>query len=297
MNRFIEKREDKRILDSQKNTVVFYHGDCQDGFSAAWAARKSLGESADYVPVFNGQPFPVEVKNKKVFFIDVLPVDEVLKKISVENNVISIDHHKTNNESIKFSHDYVFDISKSGAVLAWEYFHPGTPVPLLLKYVQDMDLWHWNLPDSRELAAFICTKELSFDVWDTLNEELENSSMKADYISKGSLILDYENILVKRIVEGDAQRVDFEGHTILVVNSSVLASDIGNYIYTNASPFGVVWQTGKDSIRVSLRSNGSVDVGVIAQKYGGGGHKASAGFTLPLGSKFPWKIIKENNEE
>ena len=29
----------------------------------------------------------------------------------------------------------------------------------------------------------------------------------------------------------------------------------------------------------------------IAKKYGGGGHKGSAGFYLPLDSKLPWKKV------
>ncbi|MHB8468127.1 MAG: DHH family phosphoesterase, partial [Acidimicrobiales bacterium] len=34
-------------------------------------------------------------------------------------------------------------------------------------------------------------------------------------------------------------------------------------------------------IRVSLRSVGSVDVGVIAMRFGGGGHAFASGFTMP----------------
>jgi phosphoesterase RecJ-like protein len=36
-----------------------------------------------------------------------------------------------------------------------------------------------------------------------------------------------------------------------------------------------------DGIRVSLRSCAGVDVGRIAQAFGGGGHKYAAGFTAP----------------
>ena len=36
--------------------------------------------------------------------------------------------------------------------------------------------------------------------------------------------------------------------------------------------------------------NSNVDVGDIAKKYGGGGHKSSAGFVLESEDKFPWKV-------
>ena len=45
-------------------------------------------------------------------------------------------------------------------------------------------------------------------------------------------------------------------------------------------------------ITVSLRSDGSVDVSKLAKKYGGGGHKAAAGFSFKVGRKAPWKKIK-----
>ena len=164
---------DNEKLKIDKKIVVFYHGDCQDGFSAAWSAWKSFGEQADYVPVFNGDPFPLEVKDKEVFFVDVLPVDEVFKNIIANNlSVTAIDHHSTNAIKIKLATHHVFDISKSGAVLAWEFFHLDVPVPLLLQYVQDMDLWKWKLPDSEAIASYIGTTDFSFDIWTSLCKDL-----------------------------------------------------------------------------------------------------------------------------
>ena len=37
-----------------KDIVIFYHKECQDGFSGAWVAWKKFGESADYVPPIIG---------------------------------------------------------------------------------------------------------------------------------------------------------------------------------------------------------------------------------------------------
>jgi phosphoesterase RecJ-like protein len=45
---------------------------------------------------------------------------------------------------------------------------------------------------------------------------------------------------------------------------------------------GVLVTTARTNVRVSLRSKGGVDVGAVAAKFGGGGHRAAAGCTLPL---------------
>ncbi len=103
-----------------KDIVVFYHAECFDGFSAAWAVWKKMGDEANYMPLFYGRPMPIEAKNKKIIFVDFLPKENELKKLIAENiSVVAIDHHKTNSETIKSVPDHVFDLSKSGAVLAW----------------------------------------------------------------------------------------------------------------------------------------------------------------------------------
>jgi phosphoesterase RecJ-like protein len=38
----------------------------------------------------------------------------------------------------------------------------------------------------------------------------------------------------------------------------------------------------RQAVRVSLRSKGGCDVAAVAERFGGGGHRAAAGCTLPL---------------
>jgi phosphoesterase RecJ-like protein len=45
---------------------------------------------------------------------------------------------------------------------------------------------------------------------------------------------------------------------------------------------GALLTAARTNVRVSLRSKGGVDVGAIAARFGGGGHRAAAGCTLPL---------------
>ena len=108
--------------------------------------------------------------------------------------------------------------------------------------------------------------------------------------------MDYSASLQDKAIE-NAQVVEFEGHKCLAVNSPLLHSDIGNKLSKLMPPFGIVWSEKADVKAFSLRSNGKFDVSKLAQKYGGGGHKAAAGFAIDLGKKLPWKYIKPFEEK
>jgi oligoribonuclease NrnB/cAMP/cGMP phosphodiesterase (DHH superfamily) len=178
-------------------------------------------------------------------------------------------------------------------MLAWEYFFPEQPAPILLRYVQDVDLWQWKLPNSKELALYVDTVEFVFSTWEQLRSDLENEIIRADFIKRAQLLLKDKNNHIKNSIEDDAQLVMFEGLEILAINATVDGSFMGNALVESKPPMGIVWAESRDDIYVSLRSNGDVDVGVIAKKYGGGGHPKAAGFAWPLGKEKPWKIIKK----
>ena len=61
-----------------------------------------------------------------------------------------------------------FDMGRSGAVLAWDYFFggpsTGRPRPWIVEYVQDRDLWAWKLPRSKEVSAYLRSLEANFSI-------------------------------------------------------------------------------------------------------------------------------------
>ena len=66
-----------------------------------------------------------------------------------------LDHHKTAQESLTGLPGCLVDLSKSGAALSWQHFHPDQKMPDLLAYVQDRDLWKFELPNSREISLHL----------------------------------------------------------------------------------------------------------------------------------------------
>ena len=68
--KLIKKRSNKREIS--KNIVVVYHGDCTDGFSAAWAAWKKFGNKAEYLGIDPGELLPTGLEDKEIYMLDVL---------------------------------------------------------------------------------------------------------------------------------------------------------------------------------------------------------------------------------
>jgi nanoRNase/pAp phosphatase (c-di-AMP/oligoRNAs hydrolase) len=281
-----------------KPIVVLYHTNCPDGFGAAWAAWKKFGNKAEYVGVpatqDEDQLKGLKVKDKEVYFLDVCASEKELKKLVRTNrNVIVIDHHVSNKDKVRIARENIFDISHSGSVLSWKYFHPNKKIPLLLKYVEDNDIWRFKQPYSKEIGAALgLLIELDFKPWNTLVKKMENKADFKKILEQGKTVLAYEKRMMGWIIER-AVKVKFMGFKVLAVNSSVLESDLGNILAEKCPPFGIVWRQVADGVRVSLRSTGLADVSKIARKFpGGGGHKKASGFKVASVNKLPWKIIK-----
>lgn len=277
-----------------KNIVVIYHGDCPDGFGGAWAAYKRFGDRAEYIPVHHGLPPIAGLENKEIYMIDITyPVDVVKDLIAHNLRVTTIDHHITAEAAVKLTKDYSYAIDNSGSVLAWKYFHKDEPVPLMLQHIEDQDLWKFKLRDTHSIMAFIESFDYDFKLWDKLVVDMGDDKKRNQFIEKGSLLVNYREEITKRLTEENKKLVEFEGHRVFAANApSEFADSMAHSLYTERPPMAIIWSEAKDGVHVSLRSDGSVDVSKMAQKFGGGGHKASAGFELSSINTFPWKEKK-----
>lgn len=284
-------------FQTNKNIVVLYYKKCPDGFSGAWVAWKKFGDSAEYVPMPPGSDAP-GMEGKEVYCIDYIPDDPAGLKdfISKNKTVIAIDHHASNEYSVPLFTGSNFDKNKCGSMLAWEYFFPKQPVPTLLKYVQDVDLWQWKLPNSNEFALYVDTIDFTFSAWEQLRADLEDEKIRDDIIKQAQLLMKDKRKHIQNSIEDDAQLVMFEGLEILAINATVDGSFMGNALIERKPPMSIVWAESREDIRVGLRSNGDVDVSAIAKKYGGGGHPKASGFSWPLGKEKPWKIVKKDEK-
>ncbi len=274
-----------------KDIVILYHANCTDGFGAAFAAWKKFGDKATYLPVEHQVPPPEGLKDKTIYMVDFCYKAPVLKKLTKANReVVVLDHHIGAKDDMKEATSYVFQNDHSGSVIAWKYFHPGRKTPRLLLHVEDTDLWKFKVLHTREVSAALELVPFDFKIWDRLAKSFELPAARKKFIEKGENIREYQMAVVKRVVL-KAQEVEFEGYRTFVANSPILASEIGHTLVLKKPPIAIVWSADRKRINVSLRSDGSVDVSVLAKKYGGGGHRSASGFAFPLSKKFPWKNV------
>jgi len=263
---------------SAPDIAVLYHAECPDGFGGSFAAWKKFGKTAIYIPVYHNTPPPEEIYGKHVFTLDYSYKLPVVKNILPRvKSLTIIDHHVTNIGAAKLAGGVV-DIKHSGAVLSWKYFHPDKKIPRLFKHVEDIDTWKFRLPYTKELAEITALYPLDYKVWEKLVREVETRNGLNKYVTEGKILLKKRDDQVKKVA-AYAEEVEFEGYKCLMSNSPVYCSHIGAYLCKKKPPLAIIWSRRGKKIVVSLRSDGTVDVSKIAEKYGGGGHKAAAGFS------------------
>lgn len=284
----------KKTESIQKNIVVLYHNGCPDGFGGAWAAWRKFKNKAEYVPVEHGKDFPEELMGKQVYLVDFCYSAEIMQQLLGQNKkVVVLDHHFSQRDVVGISTEHVYDDDRSGSVIAWQYFFPDEAVPKLLRHIQDVDLWSFKLPHTKELMAALGEYPFDFRLWNKLAAEWEDKGAIKKYIEAGRSILKYEDRVIERLVR-HAEKVDLDGCIAYAVNSPILESEIGNWIVQNKKAIGIIWSYKGGDIRVSLRSDGKVDVSKIAQLHGGGGHKAAAGFAFDVQMELPWIKVVHN---
>lgn len=322
--------------------LILYHADCPDGFGAAYAAWRRYGSTADYLAMHHGEPWQeADVAGRAVFILDFsFPPDALLAMARVARSVFLLDHHATARDAwsgelaadperpglASYRHPELpltvaFDLDKSGARLAWEHFHPGTPLPLPLAHVEDQDLWRFRLSGTRTFCRALRLEAQDFAQWDGIARAAASAEapLYRRMVAAGEAIerfcaLEVERLAASALVHPVALRSEAvdplqavrHGLPIiadeagswravrgLAINASgVFASDLGNRLAEQSGTFGLIWQaSGNGEARVSVRACGRVDVALIAQNYGGGGHPNAAGFRLPL-QRFLDEVLK-----
>jgi len=294
MTKFTEHRNGTRKVS--KNIIVLYHAGCTDGFTAAWAAFRALGKKAEYIAVEHQVPPPEILTGKILYLLDFTYSRPVMEKLIDDNKqVTAIDHHVTAEEVTKLTHDYRYALDKSGARLAWEYFHPNAGVPYMVRIVEDMDLHRLALPETETIFDWLDMYDFDFKIYTKLVRQLDSPAGLKRALKRGALLRVYREKLVNRLVRNGAYEVQFGQYRVLCVTTELFHSEVANALSVGR-PFGVVWRMHAHGVYVSLRSQeDGIDVGKLAQQYGGGGHAHAAGFLVPSLADLPFTLITTNS--
>lgn len=276
--------------------LCIYHGKCADGFTSAWAVYKALGDEVEfYEGVY--QETPPDVTNREVIMVDFSYKRPVLEAMALRaDSLLILDHHKTALFDLQGIDGWadmnacrvksVFDMDRSGALITWQHYHAGKPVPNLVAYVSDRDLWQFKLPLSREVNAYIFAHDYTFKNWDYLDAMLRDHMGVQQVGDMGGAIEKKHHKDVAELTAAFKRRMSIGGHEVWCANIPyTLTSDAG-HLMARGEPFAACyWDTPEGRV-FSLRSTDEgMDVSEIAKQYGGGGHRNASGFRLPHGQQ------------
>lgn len=264
--------------------ICIYHGNCADGFGAAWVFKRWADREHDFHAGVYQNP-PPDVEGRDVYLVDFsykrAVVEEICEKAT---RVVLIDHHKTAIEDLKpllesRRIEALVNLEKSGATLAWQWFHGNNEreMPQLLRHIEDRDLWRFALAGTREIQANVFSHPYDFEVWDRLMERPVE-----ELIAEGKAIERKHFKDIHELLGVVTRKMAIGGYVVPIANLPyTLTSDAGHALCTPGTPFaGCYWDTPEGRV-FSLRStDNGVDVSEIAKQYGGGGHRNASGFRV-----------------
>lgn len=273
------------IETSNPPILCIYHANCADGFTAAWSVWKAHPE-AEFVEGFYGKE-PPDCTGRNVIMVDFSYKRPVLLKMAEQaNSILILDHHKSAESELAdlpSNVTAIFDMARSGAMMAWQYFHPNIDPSQLIRHVQDRDLWRFELEYTKAFQANLFSLEYTFENWERVNDICGNFAHYTDFVKQGDAINRKHLKDVKELIKACASRANIAGYDVPVLNAPYFYSSEAGHIMCNGEPFAVCYWNDAENRIFSLRSNEQgEDVSIIAQKCGGGGHRNAAGFSIPL---------------
>ena len=280
---------------SDPRPLVIYHGGgCPDGYAAALAAWLFYAGKAEFLGLDHGDVKQVgdlpEVAGRAVYILDFSFAKDILRAIDERAaKLVMLDHHKSAAEALTgfacrcgVVH---FDMKKSGARLAWEFFQPDTPLPDLVRFVEDRDIWVWQFEQSPAFLAALDMESYDFARWAAI-AKFSPDQLQV-FMARGQA-MDEKFTKLATDMADDARPVVFNGHSGLMINApSVFHSLLGDILAKKSGTFALMWNAHKSGvIKVGLRSRSGFDCIPLASSMGGGGHAQACGFKMAV-SRLP----------
>lgn len=283
------------------NILVVYHAQCVDGFTAAMICWHASNFRAQLIPAEYSKPiiWPTVSGRTWILFVDFCPDIGTLNQLAdMYDRVTVIDHHVSQTSIVeafikRARAEVLFTTERSGAYLAWLFAHDTVPLDII-QAVDDYDRWQFKLQNTKQIHAALDSRPYDPILWEMfVNPESRavEDTIRALLVNEGNALLRQHEKHCDDIVMSQRPRfmklVVDDGHDELTADVVGLynapkwfASELGNRL-AKTGQIGGTYIVGREDTVVSLRSDGTRDVAEIAKRYGGGGHKAAAGFTVP----------------
>lgn len=252
-----------------------------------------------------------------IIFVDFSPDEETSKyfltSLDKYKSIIIIDHHKTfaekfvklfnemypNYTKTKIDIDssfiiklpptlyFYFDVNMCGSTLAYKVFNEENEIPMLLKHIEDRDIWLNKLqPYTDYIAeAISCDEKFIEDKFNNNNiyedETLNELKIVGEHYSN------YKKHLVDKTIndwEKHKTYISINGNKIPAINYQLFQSEIGSEVAKKVKEqICCIYNVNlfKNEVVISFRSTNKT-----ARKYaellGGGGHDDAAGAKIKV---------------
>lgn len=291
--------------------ICFYHRGDLDGHCSGAIVRHRFPEcrmmGIDYEDKF---PWNVIERGEDVVMVDFsLPMDQMknIRRLCTRPHIfwpggrpphdfIWIDHHKTAIDAAReagFEAPGLLRVGDAACELAWEYFFPNESMPYAVRLLGRYDVWdeswptwekdvlplqyglrcHPTSPDNPQ------TKELWFKLFD-LHERISPNGGCSLFIQEGKVILRYQHQQDAKLMARHSFYTRLDDMAALAVNHGPGSSMKFENGHHEDFPLLISFaRIPKKKWLVNLYTfREDVDVGEIAKRYGGGGHRKAAGF-------------------
>ena len=289
------------------NIHVLSHRD-SDGRFAAYAAQLYLRNqvrisSVKFIEVQYNEPFPLDIesltKDDHIYILDFAYDRETMDAVYAKVGKLQVlDHHETAQEALRDAPYAKFDMSKSGALLAWEYFFPNEEVPLICLFVHDYDLHEWKYTNhTAAFEAWLRYDKVGLD-WEKWDKLRTNKQYLDEALMKGSVVVDINEATIKSFINTPNNVVFnsfYSYESCRKINYAIfngmhyLRNEISTVLYeSNDIDMVIGWSVRGKEVIFSVRSPDAEKFSAkkFAEKYGGGGHPQAAAFGLPLEKGF-----------
>jgi oligoribonuclease NrnB/cAMP/cGMP phosphodiesterase (DHH superfamily) len=235
---------------------------------------------------------------ERVFIVDFSLKPNVMARfLQMTKDITWIDHHAT---ALEYDYGFVLpgvrNVEWSACKLTWYYLFPLEVIPLAVGYIDDMDMWKWDMADTDPFTAALAIRDTSPEspVWDELIGD--NPVLRQVIISE--MVRNGHILILQRVKKCDefhkrhGYKSWFTVKKWLGIDKGIVREEVMMFV-SSENGFGskgIINQRAEhpivalvswlgDGWKVGLYTDReNIDVGQIAKQYGGGGHKGAAGF-------------------
>lgn len=286
-------------MSGAKKRIGFYHSGDLDGHCSGAILRLRFGDEIELIGINYGQPFPRDRIDgeTEVWMVDfsLQPWADMMRLCKSCEKLVWIDHHASaiadwNAQPGHEWFDGLLRVGYAACELTWEYLF-GTPLPPAVWLLGRYDVWDHAFPTvlpfqhgCRAHDTDPANSETA-EWWRRLLEDggtPGSPGLEVDtLIKEGHAVLAYAEAEAKKTVASYAFETEFEGLRLIACNTTALGSKLYDSRFDpsrhDACCTFVIKPAGHWSVHLySTRED--LDLGALAKRRGGGGHRGAAGF-------------------